>query len=194
MARQPSIAVEFLSSPVARVGVEVESLARSTFAGANDAVYVSTPITTGKEYFELLTANGSVSDSDRARLRSINAMHATDAMVRVRDTFPTEVIIDPLSFNEPAGWSQDHFNAFWMLVIHHFVKTVVVVNGWEYSTGCTWEVSQALFDELPILDERLHPLGKVVLARHITEAARTIGEDTTWVFARDAALSALSTR
>jgi hypothetical protein len=170
----------------------VESFAHAHFAGIIEAIYVSTPITTGRAYFEVLRIEGVVSSKQHEQLRAINENHAQSVIEHVRTAFPGRRVIDPLGIVERTGWTQDDFNGLWMWVIHNAVTTVVLVDGWQYSTGCTWEVSQAIHDGLLILDERLEPFTAGSLVEHLNEASSFIADGTTWAPARDAVLRLLS--
>src|SRR5687767_9560431 len=117
-----------ISTPLTRLRWDVESLARALFAGISEAIYVSTPITTGRAYFDLLRTRGAVSNRQREQLRTINVNHAHSVLEDVNTAFPGRTVIDPLGIVkpirwsqdgivEPIRWSQDDFNGFWMLVI-----------------------------------------------------------------------------
>lgn len=167
-------------NPLEVVHHQVARHVDALFGDLTDAVYVSTPITTGKGYFALLRSQGIVTNDQRMKLRAANSEHAEQVVSHVQEHFPEQTVINPLRVNEPKDWSQDHFNGFWMLVISAVVKVHVVVNGWAYSTGCTWEVSQSIAEGLPILDESLQPLSPHTILEQVTCAGALIGQGTSW--------------
>ncbi len=156
-----------------------------------ETVYVSTPITTGHRFFERVRAGDRPTRAERAVLRSANAAHAREVIVRVRRAFAPRTVIDPLfTVAEPEGWGQLEFHGYWMTVVDRYVGTFVMCDGWAFSTGCTWELGRALLKGCEILDERLHRLERDVLLAELEQASHLIAS-ASWRAARSSVLEAL---
>lgn len=125
--------------------------------------YVSTPITTGKRYYDWLKSSGLVphagSAFQLAHAREVIAVNQASAQALVRHVRSQlgKIVVDPTALQVPA-WTQDEYNAFWTRLITDYVGTVVFNDGWEYSTGCTLEYAAALQASAELLDSNLSPL------------------------------------
>jgi hypothetical protein len=90
-----------------------------------------------------------------------NCEHAQDIISNLRKKFPN-VVIDPTALKDIDGWTQDDYRYLWGRVIEQYATTVVFIDGWQYSNGCSYEflVSyQSASDHCPlVLDENLKPL------------------------------------
>jgi hypothetical protein len=67
-------------------------------------------------------------------------------------------VIDPTAVPDLPGWTQDDYRAFWAEVIRQFAKCVVFVDGWEYSSGCSYEFLVAQRLTIPCVDVERKPL------------------------------------
>ena len=141
--------------------------------------YVSTPITTGKRYYDWLQASGRHPTSDPeflhahlAEVITVNSESARALVVKVRETFP-KVVVDPTGLDAP-GWSQEDFHAFWTRLITDYVGTVVFNDGWEYSTGCCWEFAAAIRVNATLLDANLSPLAPNVALMQTNDAIQRL--------------------
>ena len=139
-----------------------------SFAGCfglerRNVAYVSTPITTGRRYYDWLQSSGyspdSGSDFQVAHAREVIAANQASAhalVMTVRQTLG-KTVVDPTALNVPT-WTQADFHAFWTRLITDYVGTVVFNDGWEYSTGCCMEYAAALMCRATLLDAKLSPL------------------------------------
>jgi hypothetical protein len=141
--------------------------------------YVSTPITTGKRYYDWLQASGRQPTSDpefvQAHLSEVievNSASAHALVVKVRQTLP-KVVVDPTGLSAP-GWAQEDFHAFWTRLITDYVGTVVFNDGWEYSTGCCWEFAAAIRVNAILLDANLSPLAPTVALMQTNDAIQRL--------------------
>jgi hypothetical protein len=140
--------------------------ALDSFAGCfglerNNVAYVSTPITTGKRYYDWLQDYrpdaGSDFERDHAReVITVNQASARALIMMLRSHLE-KVVIDPTPLEAP-NWTQLQFHAFWTRLITDYVGTVVFNEGWEYSTGCCYEFAAALKAHAELLDDDLSPL------------------------------------
>ncbi|OBI57364.1 hypothetical protein A5705_19980 [Mycobacterium sp. E787] len=125
--------------------------------------YVSTPITTGKLYYDWLQASGykpdNSSDFQRDHAREVIEINKASAraLVTMARKRLDKVVVDPTPLDVP-DWTQADFHAFWTRLITDYVGTVVFNAGWEYSTGCCFEFAAALDAGAAVLDEKLSPL------------------------------------
>lgn len=139
-----------------------------SFAGCfglqrDSVAYVSTPITTGKRYYDWLEASSRQPSADpefvqahSTEVITVNSLSARALVAKAR-TVLDKVVVDPTGLNAP-GWAQEDFHAFWTRLITDYVGTVVFNEGWEYSTGCCWEFAAALRVDATLLDANLSPI------------------------------------
>lgn len=146
---------------------EIEMLLQFLACVVDDrsAIYVSAPITTGKRFSDWHTNNGADFDSshpeyDDKHLREViepNREHAKILVQELRQSV-TGVLIDPTAVADFPGWTQDDYRYLWAGVIERHVRTVVLVNGWQYSNGCAYEFLTAKRTDAMTLDEERHIL------------------------------------
>ncbi len=129
-----------------------------------DAVYVSTPITTGPGLVAWWTDNidrglGTRAEISRVRAdmvsRNIRAVRPLVARVEASYDLP---VIDPTRLDSIPGWEQRDYHRFWIEVLRRFVSTVVFADGWPFSSGCALEFAAAAQAGLTLLDAELAPL------------------------------------
>ena len=139
--------------------------------------YVSTPITSGKYFLEWLKISADVkSENQPINPLSIetfvyerNIRKAEALVQRMRSRFPNRVI-DPTQLSNIPDWSQNDYHLFWIQVVRKFVSSLVMANGWEFSTGSTLEFLTALELGIPILDEELAPISKELALQKLIRA------------------------
>ena len=133
------------------------------------AVYVSAPITSGKRLARWVGSRNveydpshpdNYADFQREVLEP-NCEHAQVIISNLRTKFPN-VVIDPTALKDIDGWIQDDYRYLWAKVIEQYATTVVFIDGWQYSNGCSYEFLisyQSASDHCPlVLDENLKPL------------------------------------
>ncbi len=90
-----------------------------------------------------------------------NCEHAQEIIGNLRTKFPN-VVIDSTALKDIDGWTQDDYRYLWGKVIEQYATTVVFIDGWQYSNGCSYEFLisyQSASDHCPsVLDENLKPL------------------------------------
>jgi hypothetical protein len=144
----------------------------------DNVAYVSTPITTGKRYYDWLQAYSpdAASDFDRDHAREVIAVNqeSARALVELSRRHLDKVVIDPTPLEAPH-WTQLQFHAFWTRLITDYAGTVVFNDGWEYSTGCCYEFAAAVNARARLLDDNLSPLpcaAALKLAKRAVERLR----------------------
>ncbi len=131
------------------------------------AVYVSTPITSGRRFADWssgrdLEVDLSHPETYQEFLREVlepNSAHARKVIRSVRNLFP-KALIDPTALKDIEGWIQDDYRVLWAKVIEQYASTVLFLDGWQYSNGCAYEflVANRLKPRPSILSEDLQPL------------------------------------
>lgn len=125
-----------------------------------NATYVGAPITSGKRLIEWrVKQNGSITykvescEEHPQEVVNANRAHARDIIRTLREKCDT-VLIDPTSFEDLQGWTQDDYRDLWARAIKKYARKVVLIDGWEYSNGCAFEFLVAQQNGIPIFDER----------------------------------------
>jgi hypothetical protein len=161
--REPEIAlvVEFLKSGL----------------GATRAVYISAPITTGRTFVEWLA---NVRDLETLTPEDFKTRHRNQVVSKniervqpLVDAFRRTLdgaVIDPTAVGVVPGWTQSDYRVAWREIIHSFVHTIVFLDGWEYSSGCTYEFLIATHRGLKTVDQRQRPLSCIAGADLIRQA------------------------
>jgi hypothetical protein len=128
----------------------------------SQVAYVSTPITTGLEFYahvpkELLTGgheqNPEVAAA-RAHAMARNAVVAEETVEKARAAGLASVVINPTDL-VVRGWDQVQYLDFWLEFIRSSVGTLVLAPGWQYSTGSVAECDLAFRLGLPVRDSEL---------------------------------------
>lgn len=147
------------------------------------AIYCSAPITSGKRHLQWLRAVGQSFDSidhaskaerelhERAVIEP-NARHAQAVIDRLRKS-SKQAVIDPTAYPAIEGWTQPQWHEFWSSVISRYAASVVFLDDWQYSNGCSEEFLTAVRLSLPRLDERGNEIAVAEAAQLLTDA---IGE------------------
>jgi len=130
-----------------------------TIISEKDAIYISTPMTSGLLYMQAFSElpkgekNTELSSEKRSDLFSQNCQHARSVAAMARLHFPTSCVIDPTRI-EIKGWEQNDYLTFWRKVIIDHAKVIVFVDNWYYSNGCAYEFLVGAFKEKVMIDEK----------------------------------------
>lgn len=126
-------------------------------------VYLSGPITTGPRFVEWYRSVGhDLINEPRLYRTSLNekviepnSRDVREAATRLRASLH-EPVLEPASLFV-AEWSQRDYLALWARVIERFAARLIVMPGWELSTGCAAELERAFIYGLPVttLDGRV---------------------------------------
>ena len=149
-----------------------------------EAVYVSVPITTGKRFLDWRRGPGArLAPSDGA-YRSEHLRHVVEPnreqvvpVVHLIRQRLGRIVIDPTTLGDVPGWTQADFHRFWTQVIQRYAGTVVFLDGWEFSSGCTHEFIAAVRAGARLLKEDLTPLGLDEGERSIRDAIAALHDD-----------------
>jgi hypothetical protein len=155
--------------PETRHGREIDSLVNIVGSVVVDrsAVYVSAPITSGRRFADWSSGRDVAVDLSHPQtyqefqreVLAPNNEHARTIIKKLRSTFP-QVLIDPTALKDIEGWSQDDYRVLWAKVIEEYARTVVFLDGWQYSNGCAYEflIANRLHPQPSILSETLAPV------------------------------------
>jgi hypothetical protein len=149
--------------PAQLIDTLLETLA-SVLGDRRDACYISTPITTGPEFVAWWRAQGSTLDrhdpayQDEIDLVVRRNIEAVRPLVGLVEHTLGRPVIDPTRLGPIAAWEQPDYHEFWVRVIQRFAETVVLADGWQYSSGCSLEFAAAVVAGLPTLDATLQRL------------------------------------
>ena len=133
----------------------------------HSGVYVSTPITSARRFADWSSARDfdvdlSHPETYQEFLKEVlepNSDHARKIINKLRSLYP-KALIDPTALKDIEGWVQDDYRVLWAKVIEQYTGTVVFLDGWQYSNGCTYEflVANGLTPRPLVLKEGLEPL------------------------------------
>jgi hypothetical protein len=148
------------------------------------AVYVSTPITTGRRFVEWRRGPGAALAPSEHQYRHEHDRHVVrrnrehvKPIVRVLRAHNWGVVIDPTTVHDVPGWRQRDYHAFWARVIERYAGAVVFADGWEYSSGCAREFLTAVRVGARLLREDLEPLTIEEGERLIRDAIAALDAD-----------------
>jgi hypothetical protein len=144
------------------IEIMVEALA-STIDGP--AFYVSAPITSGQRAVDHLRSG----EAPTIQAIEANLAYARPIVKKLRSSVEATVI-DPTAVGTIDGWSQPDYYVFWKRVMERYVDTVVFVDGWQYSNGCSFEFMVATRLGMRTLDESLERLDVATGHRLICDA------------------------
>jgi hypothetical protein len=148
---------------------EIDSLLNmlGTVIADRSAVYVSTPITSGQRFAEWSSTRDVEFDLShpetylefKREVLDPNSEHARGIIENLRGLF-SRALIDPTALMDIVDWTQDDYRVLWGRVIELYAQTVVFLDGWQFSNGCTYEffVANRMTPKPAILSENLQPL------------------------------------
>lgn len=136
----------------------------NSLMSGKDNAYVSVPITTGHRFLgwyrqagcKLDPASQAYKEAHDRQVIKPNKEEAKKKIAGLRHRCQTAypVLIDPSAFDWPE-WNQDDYRYFWGRVIERYVKTVIFLDGWQYSNGCAFEFLMAVLTGTETFNERL---------------------------------------
>ena len=143
-------------------------------------IYLSTPITSGPAFMEWRQQLSERLNEDDRRywlehqqnVIAENEVRFAPIEKRFRETLPG-IVVSPMHLHV-AGWRQLDYHSFWAEFVRRWCKTVVLTEGWEYSTGCCVEALTALSEGLEILDQDLVPFDPATMASSIERARQDL--------------------
>ncbi|HEY3780910.1 MAG TPA: DUF4406 domain-containing protein [Fimbriimonadaceae bacterium] len=139
------------------------------------ATYVSAPVTSGVRFFEVAKKEGlPLRPEFLSSIKEENRKAASTVVERLRSTnnFP---VINPTALVDLDHWEQADYYKFWTEVIKRFCDRILLINGWEYSNGCSLEAATAYEYALDVFDQDGRRLTARSAAALLAEAAQEIG-------------------
>lgn len=143
----------------------------------DSSIYVSIPITTGKDFLRWYSAKGRHLASDnyaKAHMQDVieaNVSKGRQFVNELRSRFPGKVIIEPTSLIVP-NWSQQEYISFWIEVINKYVSAAYFTPGWYYSRGCAAEFLASIEKKIMILDVKDQPISLSTGVKDIDSAVQ----------------------
>jgi hypothetical protein len=163
--RHPSEPPELAFPPRTEREAEVEAAveAFASLVEGRTAVYVSSPITTGRFASEWRRGRGAlavagVDDEFRRAVVEPNRRRAAEYVRELRKR--ERSVIDPAAVGDVPGWSQADYHVLWARVIERYARAVVFRDGWEHSSGCAYEFLVAHDTGARVLRDDLTPLSR----------------------------------
>jgi hypothetical protein len=138
---------DWLPKPKHRREIHILLEGFAAFVEGRTALYVSSPLTTGRRAFQWHVSNGFVGTrhkqevNDNKFRRDVIELNRSDATAYVRRLRQTtrQVVIDPTAMGDIPGWTQGDYQAFWGNVIERYAESVIFRDGWMFSNGCAYE-------------------------------------------------------
>jgi hypothetical protein len=134
----------------------------SSIVEGRSAVYVSSPLTTGSRAFEWHRRRSSSNGREQGPTFEVDVIEPNrdDAarFARALRAKTTKVVIDPTAMGDLDGWTQADYRVFWGRVIEEHCDEVVFRDGWQYSSGCTYEYLVGWETGSLLLQEDMTPL------------------------------------
>ncbi len=116
--------------------------------------YVSMPVNTGKRFYDVLSENGVRTQRELERKLGDQALGELVLKPNIREgiAFADEfgrrenlLFIAPSVFEAKQwGWTSNAYMSLWYRMIGEFAGSLIVMDGWEYSTGSVQEVLFAM--------------------------------------------------
>jgi hypothetical protein len=125
--------------------VEIEAIVSvlDSIIEGRSAYYISTPMTTGKGSVEPCAAavDTFVPESlpeHRGNTTYRNHAYVSELVHRFRRSLASPVI-NPMAITDLPGWTQSDYRVLSAHIIERYAHTVIFVNDWQYSLGCSYE-------------------------------------------------------
>lgn len=157
-----------------------------TILNSDEALYCSSPVTSGRRYIEWLKRIGKevadidgLTESDRkshfTKVVEPNCVHARRIVQRLRKQ-TGRVVIDPTAMPSLPNWTQQDWRFYWRQVLERYATTALFVDDWQYSNGCVYEFWVAQTKGIRTIDEEMRPLdllkGKELITDAVVELKR----------------------
>jgi hypothetical protein len=151
------------------------------------AIYVSTPITTGPTFVEWMRTKGQHLNKESneyqmalkadVMLPNIQRTASSIELLRWRHM---GLIINPTTLDVP-GWKQSDYHRFWTIVLDRHARRVILLEGWQYSRGCTIEFETAQRLGIDCVDENLEAISHkngLILIQSAIKQSKAVGVNT----------------
>lgn len=145
----------------------------------HSATYVAMPITSGRRFIQWHRRSGKSLSGEaynQGLLHEVeepNKRRGHEYVIGLRarrQKHGGRPVIEPASLSV-SGFDQSHYIALWTAVIEQFAAEVILLDGWQYSVGCSTEFSVAHLNSLAVTDEKGHSLEIADGAKLVAAAA-----------------------
>jgi len=148
---------------------EAESIAYllKSITGGLQTIYIAVPMTTGQNFLQWYTNEGAALDCSTEEYKKQhyekvifpNCEAAKKRIAAIRNAYSNAIIIDPTSFSI-SEWTQEEYHYFWGKIVECCVNKVVLLDGWQYSIGCSYEFLTAVQNGIETISENGSPLSR----------------------------------
>lgn len=142
-----AMTLETLNKQIVLTAFELQGVAVSTIKAVIGDVryqYLSGPITGGRRLLDWHDAVGRVlPEADYKAAKQCGVVKENIAAVQAAATHERNAgrnTIEPGSFEDFEHWDQDDFLRFWEEVIANHSSHVRFMDGWQFSSGCAFEL------------------------------------------------------
>lgn len=170
---------------------EIEAIL-SVFASileGRSTYYVSTPMTTGKgsvESWRAVAPVGPVPEASHEPPRHMihcNHTYVQELVQELRRSLASPVI-NPTAIADLPGWTQSDYRVLSARIIERYVHTVIFVDGWQYSLGCSYEFLVARQTGAKTVTQSLEAISiaeGIRLIREATNELQQMGKSTSFL-------------
>lgn len=148
--------------------MEALKTALASIAEERSAIYVAGPVTSGPRYTQWLRENCSqsnanvVQDERREAVILPNLEEGRRKAGNIRQQVSGRLVIEPFTLDlwrwrkhDPVyDWSQDDYRFFWGSIVEEFAASVILLDGWQWSSGSVYEFYTACRLNIIATDER----------------------------------------
>lgn len=172
----------FLSKPSDEVLIEQSNMLQAMACGVKrkNCLYLSGPITTGKNFLEWYVKIGREIRNNyehyKVAVRSEVIKKNENKIIAVAEKLRKNKrcsVIEPGSLLM-GSWSQKDYLHFWLRVLEEFATRVYMIDGWQFSVGCATEFRYATSRGLLIFSEHGNPITSIAGEIMILKAAYEI--------------------
>ncbi|MBN2532851.1 MAG: hypothetical protein JXB88_08170 [Spirochaetales bacterium] len=153
-----------LNKPYNPIDIEKSVDLLSCITSDKSALYISVPLTTGTLFikwysgygFRLNPQSEEYRESHYKNVFLPNSDYAKKKISELRRHF-TLPVISPVTIERPE-WTQDDYRYFWGRIIERYVCRIIMLDGWHYSSGCSFEFLMAVKSGILLMDENLQKI------------------------------------
>jgi hypothetical protein len=148
--------------------------------GSDKPSYLSAPITTGYRFAQWLAGAGAHYDCGDPVWVAERRTHVVLPNIDDAQRFARHlraggrVVIDPTELEDQPGWTQLDYRTLWARVVRRFAGEIICFDGWQFSSGCSYEFLVAVKAGMPVKDDKLELISYERGQALIAEAIRTL--------------------
>lgn len=151
----------------------------SVFAGTS-VVYLSGPITTGPRFLDWYRNEGAFLSGDayveahRMKVIDPNTQELKQVANELRQRY-SEPVLEPATLHV-ENWRQSDYIALWERVIERYAGRIVLMSGWQFSSGCATELLRAVEKRIPLVSVEGAPVEIGDAISLLSTAVTTVSE------------------